>query len=980
MRFPNTIRFKPLCAAALLLLLSALLAAPPAAAQETGAIAGTIVDDENGETLIGASAVVVGTTTGSAADLDGRYEITGLEPGTYDVRFSYTGFQAQTVEGVEVTVGETTTVDATLSSESVGLDEVTVTAEAARNSEAGLLKSRQKASGVSDAISAETISQSGSSNAADAMEKVTGASVRDGKYVTVRGLGGRYSNTTLNGVELPSSDPEQKAVQFDLFSADLLDNIVTLKTFTPDRPGNFSGGLVDIGTKSFPGDLNVTVSSSVSFSPQVQFSDDFLTYPGGEWDWLAFDDGSRDIPSILRGVSPGTIPDSPAQADNPGNPQEAALANDLDRFSRSFNGTMAPTRSTAPIDQSYSLSLGNQADLFGRSLGYVMSLSYSRSSSFYENGETGRYVFRGQDADDLQGRIVLDDSKGSTEVNIGGLANFAYKITPSNEVTLNALYSRSGTSEARLQQGRWFELGLNDENSTLFNRTLEYTQRDLYSFQLQGEHFLPGLLNSTIEWDGAYAQTQQNQPDLRFFASTRVVRPAQGDTVYSGSSSGFQDPSRLYRDLDETRASGSADVTIPFNFLPGGRGNLKFGGLYSQTDRDFGERFFSFNGPEFASGIRFDGDENAYFSEANRGIVGTDSRGDYIYGLSVDDQTNPNNNYTGELNVAAGYLMAEVPITKSLRAIGGVRLETTDLSVVSQDSSGAINTTDLLPSLNLVYEIGENMNIRVASTRTLARPTFREIAPFSSFEYILGELFNGNPALERTLITNADVRWEWFTRPGEILAVSGFYKHLENPIERTILGTNRQIKYVNVPSAQIFGAEFEARTQLDYFGNAFRHFSVGGNLSLVQSSIDIPCEVEGSDGECQRGELAVRRTIDPDAESTRELQGQSPYLINLNLSYENPDSGTSVGLFFDVFGERLSSVSVGGTSDVYEQPRPGLDLTISQSFMGAWSVKAKAKNMLGSSYEEVYKFNDREFVFQQYELGRSFSLGLTYTP
>ncbi len=304
-----------LLAAAFVSLVFAALGPPLATAQAPGSIAGVVVEAETGDPLPGANVAIAGTTTGTSTDLNGTYTIKGLAPGTYDVVFSFIGFQTKTVQGVEVQAGQTTPLDIDLAAETAELDEVIVTAEAARNSEAGLLKKRQKAAAVSDAISAEAMSQSGAGDAADAMEQVTGASVVDGKYVYVRGLGGRYASTQLNGIDLPSSDPSKKSVQFDLFPTDLLDNVVTLKTFTPDRPGNFSGGLVDIGTKSFPQNFSFSFSSSISVNLKTHFDEGFLTYAGGQFDWLGFDDGTRAVPSMLGALAPKDIPDRPIFVD-----------------------------------------------------------------------------------------------------------------------------------------------------------------------------------------------------------------------------------------------------------------------------------------------------------------------------------------------------------------------------------------------------------------------------------------------------------------------------------------------------------------------------------------------------------------------------------------------------------------------------------------------------------------------------------------
>ena len=938
---------------------------------QSGSIFGVILDQESGETLIGANVLVEGTLQGATTDLDGRFEINDLDVGAYNLVVSYIGYNSLTVTGVEVVEGEPVRLDLTMSPEAIGLEEVIVEARAVRNSEAVLLRDRQKAIAVSDAISSEAISRSGGSDAADAMEKVTGASVVAGKYVYVRGLGERYSNTQLNGADLPSSDPDKKAIQFDLFPANLLDNIVTLKTFTPDKPGNFSGGLVDIGTKSFPEEFSFQFSTSTSFNTETNFGEDYLFYSGGETDWLGYDDGTRDIPDALQ-IEDLEIPTPEAASIESrfrGN-NEPALA--LDRFSKSFNNIMSPEFKTAPVNQGYSLSLGNKSMLFGKPLGYVLSATYDRKASYYKGGEIGRYSFAGLGTNELAPDLLLDDSEGSTETSLGGLANLTYQFAPNHEVGFNTLYSRTGQSSARFQEGTWpKEFGANDSTSLFINRTLEYSERTLTSFQLRGKHHFPNFLGATVEWSGSSARTQQDQPDLRFFANTsRVI--GQGEPILTTNASGFRNPSRLFRNLDETNESAKLDVSVPFKFQNGQSGKIKFGGLIQRAERDFGERSFS-----ITPNVAYDGNDATYFSEENMGIIGTDtlSNGNlrYTFGNVVVDRSKSRNNYGGTRNIAAGYGMIELPVNARFKVIGGVRLESTDIEVVSQDSTqgiGDLDEVDFLPAINLVYQLTNNMNLRAAATKTLARPTFREIAPFESFEFINGNFFIGNPDLQRTLITNYDLRWEWFTRPGEILAISLFYKKLFDPIERTIVGgTNGQIKFQNVEEATVAGLEIEARTRLDFIIPALEKFAFGTNISFIDSNIDISGD-----------ELATRRGVNPDAPASRELQGQSPFIINADLSYENNESGTVAGFYYNVFGRRLANVSLGGTPDVFERPSPQLDFTLSQRLPMKWRVKLSVKNILGSEYKESYRFAGKDFIYQLYDPGRTFSLGFTFSP
>lgn len=930
---------------------------------QTGSLSGVIVDSESGETLIGANVIIEGTNTGTTSDLDGHFELKGIEPGTYAVRFSYLGYHARTVVNLSVVTGETTRLDISLEPESIGLGEVVVEARALRDTEASLLRERQKALAVSDAISAEAISRSGSSDAAEAMEKVTGASVVDGKYVYIRGLGERYSSTQLNGVELPTADPDRKAVQFDLFPSHLLENIVTVKTFTPDQPGSFSGGLVNIGTRSFPEQLSVQFSASTSVNTQTSFSDKFLTYEGSRALPDLLKDRDLEIPSVQRArLDPG-------------------LAENLDRISKSFNNVMGPELTSSPVNQQFGLSAGNQLSFFGNRLGYILNGTYGQSYSSYQDGFTGRYAFAGNGSAELGPDLLLDDRRGTEESSLGGLAHFTYRIGKNNEIGLNSMYTRTATQEARLQSGQWEELDIADENSLFISRTLGFTERLLYSVQLRGRHLIPGLAGSEVEWTTSRASTNLNEPDRRFVANTR--RLVGGQVLQTWTASGFRDPSRLFRDLNETSYHFNLDVGTPFKQWNGRTGRMKVGAAYQRADRTFSERSFEIVPSPF---VESTGDPSSFFARENMGVVGIDTLSNgrlrYNFGNVVREVSKPKNNYSGLRDIVAGYAMLELPVTPRLRAIGGARLESTLIEVNSEDPNeggGRIDNLDLLPSLNLVYQIRDNLNLRAAATRTLARPTFREIAPFESFEFLLGNYFIGNPDLKRTRITNYDLRGEWFTRPGEILAVSTFYKTLIDPIERAIIGgTNGQIRFQNVPEATVYGVEVEIRQRLDRVINQLNNVSVGLNASLIRSTIDIPGKLDG-EGNLIGGELFIRRQYDPGA-TTRALQGQSPYIVNADLSYENIESGTTAGFYYRVFGPRLSQVSIGPTPDVYERPQPVLDFTMSQRVLAGWTLKFSATNLLDSGFRETYRWNGNDFIYQQYDRGRTFSIGVVFTP
>jgi TonB-dependent receptor len=954
-----------------------LLAALAVHAQDEGTVAGTVVDRQTGDPLVGATIFLEGTNLGTICDLEGDFRLLNVPSGNYVLVSSMIGYQKTSIIGVQVTAGQTQRIEIALASEAIELDdEVVVEAKALRNTGASLLKERQKAAAVSDAISAEEISRSGSSDAAEAMTKVTGASVVDGKFVYIRGLGDRYSSVQLNGASLPSADPNKRAVPMDLFPSSLLDNIVTTKSFTPDKPGDFTGGSVNIGTKAFPDNFTLSVSASTSFNTQSSLNDKFLSYEGGELDWLGVDDGTRDIPDALN-AGQVHIPDVGAAYNDP------ALANELDQFSKSFSPVMAPTTTTSGINQGYWVALGNQVEVLGRPFGFLGSLTYSNSSSFYDNGSSARWQLTSRNANTLTNNFSLNDASGSREVALGSLVTLSYKPAPTHELSITNMYNRSSDDVARYLHGS-FPRDL-EEQAVYETRVLQFTERQIQSLQLSGKHQIKALHDLRSEWSASSSSSTQDEPDLRFFTNNfvtndnRPLRDANGElirdengevmrgrvTSYSISPSIYPLPTRYFRELDESNREAQINFTLPFKQWQGINSNLKTGFLALKKERQFRERRY-----ELAQdNIRYDGQPNTFFSGDKLGIISVSQEQQYRFGSYVQDATQLSSNFDGQQQVYAGYGMVELPINTRLRLVGGARLEGTRMDVVSQDSSkaeGHLSTDDILPSFNVVYALNQTMNLRASYGRTLARPNFRELAPFTSFNFVGDFIFTGNPQLRRTLVDNYDLRWESFGKPGEIYAVSLFFKNFQNPIERVILTVNGEIQFQNVERAEVAGIEFEGHRSLAIVNPRLEYFSAGGNLSLVRSEVSIG-----------PNELALRRALDPAAKATRALQGQSPVLLNLDLSYDNYHTGTTAGLYYNFFGRRLEEVSLGGTPDVYEQARGTLDLTLAQKW-GAYKIKFGAKNLLDSKIEKAYDYQGINYTASQYRKGRTLSLSFSY--
>lgn len=889
------------------------------------------------------------TTTG----VDGAYHLGDVVSGKVVVSISKEGFQPQTITEVAVADGETARVELALARSDrdvVKMEAFSVSADILQNSGVGLLGVRQKAISVSDAIGAEQMSKLGFGTAAAAMKAVTGASVVGGKYVYIRGLGERYSSTQVNGVEVPSADPDRRAVNMDMFPSDLIDAIVTTKTFTPDKPGNFTGGSVDLKTKEFPEQFTLSVATSLAYNSRTS-GRSFLTSGAGSNTW-ARDDGSRELPAAL------------ADRRIPLRFSSDTVDTEIGQLTRAFSPIMAPRMKDAPLNHSFSAAFGGLSSLFGRKLGYAASVSYDRAFTGYRDGVLGRYERQGVNSPSLAPLVQLNDTRSEDDALIGTLFNLAYEISPEHQVSLNTMLNQAGNDMARQQTGLNVSGGGISETEVFTTRTLRYTERTLRSIQLAGKHLFPGLRESRLNWSATSARTTQDEPDTRYFSTFQTP---DGGQFFEAS--GIPRPARYFRDLTESRKDYSADFSIPFETWSGQSAQLKVGGAMARTERQFNERLFEYN----STVLRYDGNEPGFLRESQVGQVDP-ATGRFRPGqLYLVETSSAGNSYFGEQDVDAYYGMLDVGLTSKLRFIGGLRAEATKIDVRSRDPrrrAGVLDNDDRLPSVNLVYALSDRMNVRAAATKTIARPNFREIADYTSFEFVGDFVYIGNPALRRTTVKNYDLRWEWFPRRGEIIAVSAFYKDMRDPIERGVFSVvnSGELQFQNAPKGEVRGIEIEMRKNLAFLSDRLRGFSGGVNYTYVKSEVTIT-----------PAELAFIRVYEPAAGETRGLTGQSPYIFNVDLTYSEQRWGTTMSLYYNVFGERISQVSPPGTPNVYEQPAATLDFVWSQKVRDRWKFTLSAKNLLDRAAEETYRYRDTTYLRSSHRRGVTTALGVTYT-
>lgn len=950
----------------LLILLSAL--AIPAialhAADKGGTVSGRIVDAETGEAVIGAAVQVEGTTIGNTSDIDGNFIIRNIPIGKQTLIVQCIGYAKTRIEQLEIVKGKSVKLNLSLTREVLDAGIVVeVTAEALQNNEASLLRERQLSNSVSDAISAEAISRSGSGDAASAVEKVTGVSVVGGKYVYVRGLGDRYVTTQLNGSMLPSADPDKQSFPMDMIPSALLDKIVVEKTFTPDKPANFAGGNVNIGTKELPGKRVLEFSSSFGYNSQVNLSNDYLTYSGGNPTsfWLGQDKNDRGLPDIVA----DTTVDIPFP---PNIRKDTAQAMRLDTISKALAGEFQPSRQKAPLDQSYKLSYGDAFNLWDREVSVLASLSYKRSFSYYD-GRTARWDRFGTGVNDMEPDIDLADSRAKDDLLWGGLFNLRLPISSRHKVVLNYMYTRNVEDESRYMIGEYNE-ALSPDN-IFETRVLRYIDRRSGNFQASGEHKVLSVERSwQVDWKLSVGEVEQDEPNYRTFANDFFIfdRADGPDTSFDIQPNQYDRPTQIWRELDESNREVAVNLAIPFHQWSGEEAKFKVGSGFLRKERDFWERRFTIWRDK---GEEYSGDPNAYTAEDNMGIKEITNDRYYYYNYPVEEEA-AGVQYDSWQEVASAYAMVELPLSQQLQLITGARYERTLMQTASKDRDGNISQKDVASSVSLIYKLTDKTNLRASFAKTLARPSLREFAPYSSRSYAQGFYLVGNPELELSKIDNYDLRIEIFPRPNELGAISFFYRKFKNPIEQTMFSGNNYVQFRNVDEAHMYGAEFELRKNLDMLPGRLHNLHIGANLTLIHTQVDLT-----------EAELRQRRIYDPDAPDTRPMQGQPTYVINGNLGYADPDLGFTGSLIFNVLGKKLAGVSLDGTPDLYEMPRPELDLVTKKEL--GWGIKGSisVKNILNSETREIHTVDadgeSQEYIVTSYKSGVSWSIGLSWS-
>ncbi len=898
-------------------------------------MAGNVLSSSGGTPIARAMVIVAETELSASTDLDGRYYIPGVPEGAVEIHVRKIGFAPKIITNVAIESGQTTALDVSLDVVVVALEAITVTASNERGTTQAMMDLRRRSDAVTDAIGSFEIKQIPASDAADVAKRMTGVTVSEDRYVYVRGLGERYSQTTLHGSSLPSPEPEREVVPLDLFPSSFLESVSAQKTYTPDRPGEFSGGAVEITTKELPEEFQVSLGFSTGFNTLSHFGDsEFLTYDGGGRDWLGVDDGTRALPDAVKQLDGNRLPSDPNVL------RELGLA-----FPRQFR----PRAVTTPINRSADLSVAARPQILGRDLGIVFGLTYGDDYKVRDNDIERKYRTSAFDPEVPEDRRVPNVeytfTRGERSIRIGAIGNLTYLLTPTNKISLRTTFNRNTDNEAR----SYFGSNKEDLDGLVNSDRLRFISRELYWGQLNGEHHT--ILGSRFEWRVALARATRDEPGLRetIYLNSRTSDPSDPFYLENVGESGRY----LWSALVDDDRSYEIDWQFPFTIGSYLNGYVKVGGAWRDRDRDFEAYRYNW---QFLGGIVTDIEEDLN----DQNIVG------FMPGpreFALDDVVEPGDLYQAFDKRRAGYAMMEFPFTERLRTILGARVENYNMDIVSRgDTLSGVDETSILPAVNLVFEASPEIHFRAAYSGTVDRPEFRELAPFQFTEASsLRQLF-GNPELGMSKITSLDLRWDWFRRPGELFSVSTFYKHLDEPIEQVfVAAASAAYSFQNADEAVLYGVEMDARQRLDVLTETLQDFTLQGNLSLIES------------------EVSVRQTgtFQP-TNLERPLEGQSSYSLNVGILYNYTPAGTDIGLFYSRFGERLTAAGGFGIPDIYEQPRHQVDATFKQNLFSGLRMKAKLSNLLDEPYEFVQKGNGIQQIQREYKTGISFSMGMSY--
>lgn len=898
-------------------------ATAPIATGATGTIRGRVLDSANGEPMIGVTAVIKELGLYSVTDIDGNYAITNVPVGEHTVTYQITGYQPSATK-VNVTAGKPAVANVTLNYKVSS--EVVVTAKRIDNTAASLLARQKKSAAAQDAISAEQISKSPDNDASDSARRVTGVSiVGNTNAIFVRGMADRYSVVQVNGALLPSPIPTRRTVPLDIFPVSLLDNMTVVKSYLAKYQGEFGAGVLDIETRDYPDERELKVGLQFGGNTRTTFQT-FGTYQGGKFDFFGYDDGIRNYPSRIEGKK--VSPFSPLTGIGFSNPDRIAIAQEFTNIWSRKNIQGLPA---GRISASY----GNTYELGQNSKLGILVAGFFQEASQTIKGEFRRYLADKSEASNYRYEDFNYSTLKSAQLSM------TYAPSSKHKLKFNSFYTHKSSDTTRQNIGQY------DYSNNGTKTILSFWETSLIFNQLRGEH-KTDFLDSEIEWTLNGSIALRDQPDTR---ATRYT--AEG--VFNDS----RNFTRYFNNHTENLLQATAAIHTPFEQWSGLKSKFTLGADGSYRIRNTKSRRFTHDLTQVSS-------TNLYAPAEEIFKTGAPMTSE-VTGTSLAEGLDA---YDASLFILGGYTQIDMPLMPRVRFVPGLRAENWEqradafniFDTALKDKS-RLQATNFMPAVALIVTPIDDLNIRLSGSQTINRPDFIEAANFRLFDdLVTGAILKGNPNLKAATITSADARIEWFPAPGEIFAISGFYKELQNPIEAAVgaLADDLQFTYINQKSARLLGGELEIRKNLGFIAEFLKPFSILANGTLIQSQLELNPQITSAE-----------------TNRNRPLQGQSPWLVNAGLYYDNDKSKTSVALLYNIFGRRIAQVGVNGLPNTYEEPYGTLDLTLRQQLGEKLDLKVNAQNLLDPEIVQNQGTEEKQLI-DRYRRGMNFSFGINY--
>ncbi|SHF81579.1 TonB-dependent receptor [Pedobacter caeni] len=907
---------------------------------QTGKISGKVSDKKTGETLIGVTVKIKGSTIGVATNVKGEYSIGGMTAGNYSIQFSYMGYVTKEMNDVKVSEGNATLLNVDLSEEAgKALDNVSITAKVNRESETSLNMERKNSSVVLQKIGAQELIRKGLSNVAEGVTKIAGVSIVGNKNVFVRGLGDRYNNTMLNGLPIPSTNPDLKLIPLDIFPTSVVKNIGVTKSYSPELYGDFSGGNIDIITKDYPEKAFLKVGLSSGYN-SITTGKDFYSTKRSFLNFVGFDRSDRAMP---EGVANTKVYNS---ANQNGKPSD-------------FSTAWSPEKKSAPVSTGFSVGGGNSYNLGDdRQFGFLANLTY-KNDYRYSDGISA--IFNAQQAPDY----LYNTNRYSFGTNTSGLVNLFYKAGAKSSYSLTALYVNDSSNDIFDQQG--FK---SDLSGDIYARRNSYVQNSLLTTQLAGTNQLGE--STKLKFALGYSNITGSTPDR---VQNSFIDNKNG--TYSFLKFNTSDNHRFFADLDENDFSGNVSVDFASKSENSVFRNLQVGIQGRHKKRVFGARQIDTKiGLSPVLGLS---EVDQYLNDGRLGS------GEDANSFRYQESYYAPNDYKADLNIAASFFNFNFEWNKKLKLIAGVRAEYSVQNTYFKESSQAydapfqkkkLDNIDILPAVTLKYLITEKSNVLFAASKTMSRPQFVEAAPFRynvGFGIAEGE---GNPDLVNSSNYNADLKYEIYPSANELFSVSVFGKYIDKPIELSqVNSADPLFTYINTDNALVAGIELEYNRNIaSMFSSSsklLKNMTLGINGSYIHSKIEI------SDETIKNSKKPIAPT-----NRSRPLFGASPYLINLDYSYKHNWSESTNTMFtvtYNVFGKRLFVAGAQQAGDIYEMPVNTLDFIVNTKINNRIGLDLNIGNILNPKVKFQQEYSNNNLIYNEYRKGINVGLNLNYS-